>query len=74
MLQNIGKLLLLFGLVLTAVGAALMLAARLGLGRLPGDLFFGGRNWRVYVPLGTSIVLSTILTIVMWIVFRTKRG
>ena len=74
MVQSIGRLLLVFGLVLTVVGASLMLAGRLGMGRLPGDLSFGGRNWRVYVPLGTCIVLSIILTIVMWIVLRMKRG
>ena len=74
MMQSVGKLLLILGLVLTIMGAALMLAGRLGLGKLPGDLSFGGKNWRVYVPLGTCVVLSIILTIIMWIVFRIRKG
>ena len=74
MLQQIGKLVLILGLVLTAAGAGLMLAGRLGLAKLPGDLSFGGKNWRVYVPLGTCIVLSIILTIIMWIAFRMRKG
>ncbi len=33
--------------------------------KLPGDVSFGGRNWRVYVPIGTSILLSVLLTVLL---------
>lgn len=59
------------GKVLVGLGAALVLVgilvwaveSRVGAGwRLPGDFQFGGRNWRVYVPLASSILLSLLLT------------
>jgi hypothetical protein len=60
-----GRALLIFGLILAAVGILLDVAPALRLGRLPGDISFGGAGWRVYIPLGTSIVLSLIVTIVL---------
>lgn len=44
-----------------------------GLGKLPGDLDFGGKNWRVYLPIGTCVVLSVLLTLIMWILARLRR-
>jgi hypothetical protein len=61
------------GLVLAGLGAVLYGLGRLGLGRLPGDLSFGGRNWRVYLPIGTCIVLSVLLTLILWLVSRLRR-
>ncbi|MHC4519417.1 MAG: DUF2905 family protein [Planctomycetota bacterium] len=46
---------------------------RRGLFRLPGDLEFGGRNWRVYVPLGTCILLSLLLTAMLWLIQHWRR-
>lgn len=59
-----GRALLTVGLVLAAVGILVELAPALKLGRLPGDISFGGNSWRVYLPIGTSIVLSVVLTLV----------
>lgn len=59
-----GRLLIVAGVVLACVGALIELAPSLRLGRLPGDISFGGQNWRVYVPIGTSIVLSIVLSII----------
>jgi Protein of unknown function (DUF2905) len=59
-----GRSLLILGLVLAVVGILLELAPALRLGRLPGDISFGGSTWRVYIPIGTSIVLSILLTLV----------
>jgi Protein of unknown function (DUF2905) len=68
----LGKLLILFGGILLLIGALLAFGARIPwLGRLPGDLSFGGENWQVYLPLGTSLLISVILTLVLWI-FRRK--
>lgn len=59
-----GRLLILAGVVLASVGILIELAPALRLGRLPGDVSFGGQNWRVYVSVGTSILLSIVLSII----------
>jgi hypothetical protein len=61
-----GRALVILGVVLIAVGALLAWGPRVPwLGRLPGDFRFGGPNWSVYVPLGTSVVLSILLTLLL---------
>lgn len=56
------------------VGVLFLLLGKLGLFRLPGDMAFGGEHWKVYVPLGTCIVLSILLTLVMWMIQFFRRG
>jgi len=69
---GLGRLLIILGVVLALVGVALTLGPRIPwLGRLPGDFSFGGPNWRVYIPLGTSILISVVLTILLAL-FRRK--
>jgi ABC-type multidrug transport system fused ATPase/permease subunit len=70
---SLGRSLLIFGLVLAVIGVLLEVAPALRLGRLPGDLSFGGSNWRVYVPLGTSLLLSIVLTLVFALVGTLAR-
>jgi len=66
-----GRTLLVLGIVLVLVGLLLMFVPRVPwLGRLPGDFSFGGENWRVYIPLGTSLVISLILTLLLWLFHR----
>jgi len=68
----VGRMLLILGAVIFLVGALLAFGPRIPwLGRLPGDFSFGGENWKVYVPLGTSLVISLILTLLLWI-FRQR--
>jgi hypothetical protein len=69
-LSGIGRFLLIAALVLAVLGVVLLLAGRGVIPRLPGDFSFGGRNWRVYVPLGTSIVLSIVLTVLLNLFLR----
>jgi len=69
-LNDIGRLLIGGGIVLAVVGAVLVLAARAGLGRLPGDIAFGSENFRVYVPLVTCLVISVVATIVLNLFLR----
>lgn len=70
-LSPLGRMLLIFGLVLAGLGAILLLSGKLPwLGRLPGDVHWEGRNFRIYFPLGTSIVLSIVLTLVLWLLNR----
>ena len=64
-----GRLLLVFGVLLVVIGAALMLFGRF---HLPGDLTFKSGNVTVYIPLATSIVLSVVATIVLNLVFRQR--
>lgn len=60
---NLGRLLVTFGVILVAIGLLVQVAPALRLGRLPGDLSFGGSGWRVYLPIGTSILLSVLLSL-----------
>lgn len=69
-LSGLGKILVVAGIVLVVFGVAFVLAGRGIIPRLPGDLVFGKGNTRVYVPLGTSIVLSVVLTILLNLIFR----
>ena len=66
-MESLGKTLLTVGLGVAALGALLWLAGRFGWRGLPGDLRFGSDNVRFYVPLGTSILLSVLLTLALWL-------
>lgn len=63
-MDQLGKILIFFGLLLVAVGGLLLLAGRFGLplGRLPGDIRIEGENFTCIFPLATSIILSILLT------------
>ena len=62
--MNLGRLLLVLGLAVAGFGLIIEFVPALRLGRLPGDLSFGGQGWRVYLPLGTSLLLSILLSLV----------
>jgi Protein of unknown function (DUF2905) len=68
--RELGKWLVIGGLVLAAFGAFLLLGARLPLrlGRLPGDIAIAGRGGSFYFPIVTSLLLSAALTLVLWFV------
>ena len=64
----LGRMLLILGAVILVVGALLAFGPRIPwLGRLPGDFSFGGDNWKVFIPLGTSILISAIVTLAFWV-------
>jgi hypothetical protein len=70
---QLGKLLVVVGLATAAVGGLLMLSGRfpwLRLGRLPGDIAVEREHVRFYLPLGTSILVSVVLSLVLWLVSR----
>jgi hypothetical protein len=72
-LGSLGRALLALGALLAAVGGLLLLAERfpwLRLGRLPGDLSVERGGLRVYLPLGTSILLSVVLSLALWLLRR----
>jgi hypothetical protein len=72
---EVGKALLGLGVLLVIIGAGLLLAARFGvpLGRLPGDISYRGKNVSVFLPLGTSIVLSVVLSVIFYLISRFRR-
>ncbi|MDP9403736.1 MAG: DUF2905 domain-containing protein [Actinomycetota bacterium] len=67
---QIGRFLVVAAAVLGVVGLMLLGASALGIGRLPGDLRFGSRNTRVYVPLATSVLISIVATVVLNLISR----
>jgi hypothetical protein len=70
---QLGRILLLAGAALALVGALFLVAERfpsLRLGRLPGDLRVERGNFRFYFPLGTSIAVSVVLTLLLWLFGR----
>jgi hypothetical protein len=68
-MSDIGKLLVVFGLLIAGVGLVLMLAGRIpGVGRLPGDIYIQRGNWTFYFPLATSLLLSVVLTVIFWLI------
>jgi hypothetical protein len=71
-MSELGKGLVGIGILLVAVGAILLLASRMALplGRLPGDVSYRGRNFSVYFPLGTCIVLSVLLSLAFYLFSR----
>jgi hypothetical protein len=73
-MAELGKLLLIVGGIIVVIGAVLVIAGRfhLPIGRLPGDIVVRGKNTVFYFPLATSIVISIILSLVLWL-FRRGR-
>ncbi|HZQ06391.1 MAG TPA: DUF2905 domain-containing protein [Anaerolineae bacterium] len=72
-MDDLAKLLILFGIGITLTGAVLFLVARAGLGRLPGDFVFQSGNMTCIVPIVTSIILSVVLTIILNVVLAFLR-
>lgn len=70
-LDDVGKVLVGFGLLIALLGVVLLVAGRVPwLGRLPGDIYVRRGNWAFYFPLATSLVVSAVLTLVFWILNR----
>ncbi|HWG19960.1 MAG TPA: DUF2905 domain-containing protein [Terracidiphilus sp.] len=74
-MAELGKALLALGILLAVLGGTLLLASSLGLplGRLPGDFAWKGKHVRIYIPLGTSILVSIVLTVLLYLLSRMRR-
>jgi hypothetical protein len=74
-MAEIGRILVALGVALVVTGGIVMLLGRTGmpLGRLPGDFLYRGKNTTVYFPLASSILISIVLSIVLFLVGRMKR-
>ena len=72
---DIGKLLVILGLILLGLGLVLVLLGRAGLpiGRLPGDIVYRGKTTTFYFPVATSIIVSIVLSLVLYVISRFRR-
>ena len=72
---EMGRLLIILGAALVVIGGVVMLLGRTGLplGRLPGDILYRGKNTTFYFPLASSILISVVLSIVLFLIGRMKR-
>ena len=74
-MADLGKILIGFGIVVVVLGGILWLAGHFAgkvpwLGRLPGDIYVERGSWSFYFPLGTSIAVSIVLSLVLWLFSR----
>ena len=71
-MENIGRLLMIGGVILFVVGGLVFLAAKFGIpfGRLPGDIRIERDGFSFYFPLASSILISIVLTILVNVIFR----
>jgi hypothetical protein len=74
-MAEMGRILVALGVALVVIGGIVMLLGRTGvpLGRLPGDFLYRGKNATFYFPLASSIVISIVLSLVLFLIGRLKR-
>jgi hypothetical protein len=75
LMADLGRVLVVVGAVAMVAGLAFILLGRanIPLGRLPGDIVYRGKNSTFYFPLATSILVSVVLSIVMYVIGRFRR-
>jgi len=70
-MSDLSRILIVIGGILVVVGLALLLLPKIPwLGKLPGDIVIKRENFTVYFPLGTSILISVILSLIFWLFRR----
>lgn len=70
-LHGLGKLLILFGGVIVFLGVLTLFVGRLPwLGRMPGDILIQRKNFSFYFPLTTSLLISLVLSMILWLLSR----
>lgn len=74
-MTELGKLLIAAGIIMLVAGVVLVLLGRSGvpLGRLPGDIFYRGKHTTIYFPLATSLLLSMLLSVVLYVIGRWRK-
>ena len=74
-LRELGRMMLVVGVVLVIVGGLLAFGAKLPfrLGRLPGDITWQGKNTSFYFPIVTCIVVSVVLSAVLWVIGQIRK-
>jgi uncharacterized membrane protein len=71
--ENISKMLIFAGAVLILAGLAFFALGKIGFFRLPGDIDMSGKNWRLFFPITSSIIISIILTLIFWLINYLRR-
>ena len=73
-MTDIGRIIMILGISLIVIGGLVMLIGRMGLplGRLPGDIVYKGKNTTFYFPLATCILLSVVVSAVMYLIGRLR--
>ena len=70
-MSDLGKLLIVFGGLTVIAGVIVLALGRIpGIGRLPGDISIHRGHWTFYFPLATSLLLSVVLTVIVWLIGR----
>jgi uncharacterized protein HemY len=74
-MQPLGKVLIVFGLVIVGVGVLLLFFDKIPfIGKLPGDINIKKENFQLYLPITTSIIISVLLSLILWLIsFFSKR-
>jgi hypothetical protein len=66
--QQFGKYILITGIVISIIGGIVILLGKIGLSQLPCDVELEGKNWKIYFPVISCIVISIILTGILWLI------
>jgi ABC-type glucose/galactose transport system permease subunit len=74
-MAEMGRILIALGVAMVVIGGIVLLLGRtvVPLGRLPGDFLYRGKNTTFYFPLASSIVISIVLSVVLFLLGRLKR-
>jgi hypothetical protein len=74
-MAEMGRMLVVLGVALMVIGGVVMLLGRTGLplGRLPGDIVYRGKNTAFYFPLASCVLISVVLSIVLFLIGRMRR-
>ncbi len=73
-MADLGKFLLVMAGIIAVLGLLLLFAGKLNLplGRLPGDIIYRGKNTVIYFPLATSLTISIVLSLLLWLINRGR--
>jgi hypothetical protein len=74
-MTQLGRMLIIFGVMLVVIGCGFVLLGKTNVpfGRLPGDIVYRGKNSTIYFPLATSILLSVVISIVLYVLGKMRR-
>jgi hypothetical protein len=74
-MPDLGRIFIFLGILLVVVGVLILGLTRLNLplGRLPGDFNWRGRGWSVSLPLATSLIISVLLSLLLYVIGRIRR-
>jgi hypothetical protein len=69
--QSLGKILIIFGIFITVLGILFLFAGKTHwIGKLPGDIVIERKNFSLYIPIATSIILSILITLILWLISK----